>query len=88
LTYDRDSQRAKISRGNIVSQFTNTISDDLTILQVNSINQSIIVYYGMTKCRPTTLSKKGNTVSKKKAGLEKKIVPKKSLRPSSIVTSS
>jgi len=32
---------------------------------------------------------KGNTVSKKKAGLEKnKIVPKKSLRPSSIVTSS
>ena len=31
---------------------------------------------------------KGNRVSKKKAGLEKKIVPKKSLRPSSIVTSS
>ena len=34
-TYDSDFQRAKISFRNIVSQFTNTISDHLTIVQVN-----------------------------------------------------
>ena len=34
-TYDGDFQRAKISFRNIVSQFTNTISDHLTIVQVN-----------------------------------------------------
>jgi len=34
-TYDSDSRRAKISPRNIVSQFTNTISYDLAILQVN-----------------------------------------------------
>ena len=34
-TYDSDLQRAEISVRNIVSQFTSTISDDLTILQVN-----------------------------------------------------
>jgi len=39
-----------------------------------SINQAIFVYYGMTKCRPTTRSKKAIVpkVSKKKAGLENK----------------
>jgi len=69
LTYDRDSQRAKISRGNIVSQFTNTISDDLTILQVNSINHRLLRY---DKMQANNSKQKGNTVSKKKAGLEKK----------------
>jgi len=34
-TYDSDVQRANISLRNIVSEFTNTISDDLTTLQVN-----------------------------------------------------
>jgi len=34
-TYDSDLQRAKISLRNIVRLFTNTMSDDLTILQVN-----------------------------------------------------
>ena len=34
-TCDGDLQRAKISLRNIVSQFTNTVSDDLTSLQVN-----------------------------------------------------
>jgi len=34
-TYDSDLRRAKISLRNIVSQFTNTISHDHTILQVN-----------------------------------------------------
>jgi len=34
-TYDSDIERAKISLGNIVSKFTNNISDDLTILRVN-----------------------------------------------------
>ena len=36
-TYDSDLQHTKISRGIIVSQLTNTISDGLTILQVNHI---------------------------------------------------
>ena len=35
-TYDSDLQCAKISLKNIVSEFTNTVSDNLTILQVNS----------------------------------------------------
>jgi len=34
-TYDSHLRRAKNSLRNIVSQFTNTISGDLTILQVN-----------------------------------------------------
>ena len=34
-TYDSDLKRAEISLGNIVSQFTNTIADDITILHVN-----------------------------------------------------
>ena len=34
-TRDSDVQRAKLFRGNIASYFTNTISDDHTILQVN-----------------------------------------------------
>jgi len=34
-TYDSDLQRANISLSNIISQFMNAISDDLTILQVN-----------------------------------------------------
>jgi len=34
-TYDGDLQRAKIFLRNIVSQYKNTVSDDLTILQVN-----------------------------------------------------
>ena len=34
-TYDSDFQRAKISFRNIVNQFTNTVSDHLTIVQVN-----------------------------------------------------
>ena len=33
-TYDSDLQRAKSSLANIVSQFTNTVSDDITILQL------------------------------------------------------
>ena len=33
-TYDSDLQRAEISVRNIVSQFTNTISHDFTILQM------------------------------------------------------
>jgi len=37
LTYDSDLQRAKISLGNITSQFTNTFSDDLMISQANRI---------------------------------------------------
>jgi len=36
-TYDSDLQRAKISLGNIVNQFTNTVSDDLMNSQVNRI---------------------------------------------------
>jgi len=38
-TYDSDLQRAQSSLGNIVSLFTNTISDDFTILQVNCIRE-------------------------------------------------
>jgi len=34
-TYDSDLKRAEISLRNIVSQFTNTIADDITILHVN-----------------------------------------------------
>ena len=34
-TYDSDLQRANISLSNIISQFMNAVSDDLTILQVN-----------------------------------------------------
>jgi len=34
-TYDSDFQHDKISLRNVVSQFTNTVSDDLMILQVN-----------------------------------------------------
>jgi len=33
-TYDSDLQRPKSSLANIVSQFTNTVSDDITILQL------------------------------------------------------
>ena len=36
-TYDGDLKHAKISLMNIVSKFTNTVSDDLTILRVNRI---------------------------------------------------
>jgi len=36
-TYNNDLQRAKISLGNIISQFTNTFSDDLMISQANRI---------------------------------------------------
>jgi len=35
ITYDSDLQCTKISIRNVVSQFTNMISDDLTILKVN-----------------------------------------------------
>jgi len=35
LSYDSVLQRAKISLRNIVSQFTNIVSDDLTISQAN-----------------------------------------------------
>jgi len=34
-TYDSGLKRAEISLRNIVSQFTNTISNDITILHVN-----------------------------------------------------
>ena len=34
-SYDSDLRRAKVSLRNVLSQYTNTISDDLTILQVN-----------------------------------------------------
>jgi len=39
----------------------------LGVRTANELNQSIFVYYGMTKCRPTPRKQKGNTVSKKKA---------------------
>jgi len=38
-TYDSALQRAKISLGNVVSQFTNTGSDDLMISQVNRVQE-------------------------------------------------
>ena len=37
-----------------------------------SINQSTFVYYGMTKCRTTTRSKKAIQLVRKNAGLENK----------------
>jgi len=43
-----------------------------TVKSINqSINQSIFVYYGMTKCRPTTRCKKAILLVRKKTGLEK-----------------
>ena len=36
-TYDSDLKRAEISLRDIVSYFTNTISDDITIFHVNLI---------------------------------------------------
>ena len=44
LTYDSDLKRAEISLRNIVSQFTNTISDDITILHVNLTYEKISIH--------------------------------------------
>ena len=46
-TYDSDLQRAKTSIRNIINQFTNTVSDDLMILQVNRTEKKPHVLHEM-----------------------------------------
>ena len=46
-TYDSDLKRAEISLRNIVSWFTNTISDDITILHVNLTYEKLSIHCKM-----------------------------------------
>jgi len=46
-TYDSDLKRAEISLRNIVSQFTNIISDDITILHVNLTYEKLSIHCNM-----------------------------------------
>ena len=41
-TYDSDLQLAQLFRRNIASYFTNTVSDDVTILQVNRTQEKAL----------------------------------------------
>ena len=49
-TYDIDLQRGKISDKNIVSWFTNTTLDDLTILRVNRTYLVSVFYFQFFSC--------------------------------------
>jgi len=46
-TYDSDLKRVEISLGNIISYFTNTISDDIAILHVNLTYEKLSIHCQM-----------------------------------------